>query len=254
MLAARDVTHQFETEHEPLRVLNRVSFELGCQEFVCLVGPSGCGKSTLLRILSGLLLPTGGSVTLDRQPITEPTRRIGYVFQQANLMPWRTVMDNVTLPLELAHNGKQEREAAARTLIDLVGLAGFETAYPAELSGGMAQRVAIARALITQPEILLLDEPFGALDAMTRDVLGEELLRIWRESQSAVSAVLMVTHSIPESILLADRVLVMSPRPGTIDAVFTVDLPRPRTLAMLHSSQAGDLAGSIRASLRMETS
>ncbi len=254
MLAAHNVTHQFETDNDPLLALNRVSFELGCQEFVCLVGPSGCGKSTLLRILSGLLRPTEGAVMLDSQPITGPTRRIGYVFQQANLMPWRTVMDNVTLPLELSHNGKQEREDAAQTLIDLVGLAGFETSYPAELSGGMAQRVAIARALVTQPEILLLDEPFGALDAMTRDILGEELLRIWRESQNAVSAVLMVTHSISEAILLADRVLVMSPRPGTIEAAFTVDLPRPRTLAMLHSSQAGKLAGAIRDSLRIEPS
>jgi NitT/TauT family transport system ATP-binding protein len=217
-------------------------------QFVCLVGPSGCGKSTLLHILSGLLPPTSGMVMLDDEPVTRPRRRIGYVFQQANLMPWRTVLDNVALPLELIGHPRDQREAAAREMISLVGLDGFDSTYPDDLSGGMAQRVAIARALVARPEVLLLDEPFGALDALTRDLLAGELLRIW---EAIHGTVLMVTHSIPEAVLLADRVLVMSPRPGHIDAAFTVDLPRPRTADVLHSPAAGDLARAIRGAIRL---
>jgi NitT/TauT family transport system ATP-binding protein len=249
MLAARGVSHTYRTDNGLLPVLDGISFGLGRNEFVCLVGPSGCGKSTLLRILAGLLEPTGGSVMLEGDPVMEPDRRVGYVFQQANLMPWRTTLDNIALPLELAGVGRPEREAAARDLIALVGLVGFEAAYPAELSGGMAQRVAIARALITQPRILLLDEPFGALDALTRDLLGEELLRIWRARHSAI---LMVTHSIGEAVLLGDRVLVMGPRPARIEAIFPVGLARPRTLECLHSPAAGALVRDIRAAIRAE--
>ena len=247
-LVADGITHFYESDGGPLHVLDDVGFGLARNEFVCLVGPSGCGKSTLLRILAGLLPPTGGSVWLDGEPVLRPHRKIGVVFQQSNLMPWRTVLDNIALPLELEGAGAEERHAAARELIALVGLEGFEAAYPAELSGGMAQRVAIARALIQEPEVLLLDEPFGALDAMTRDLLGEELLRIW---QARHSTVLMVTHSISEAILLADHVLVMSPRPGHIEAAFTVNLPRPRTLEVLHCAEAGELARAIRAALRV---
>ncbi|MBN1427725.1 MAG: ABC transporter ATP-binding protein [Anaerolineae bacterium] len=247
-LSAQRVSHTFLSETGALPVLVDVSFELARNEFVCLVGPSGCGKSTLLHILSGLLPPTSGMVLLDDEPVTRPRRRIGHVFQQANLMPWRTVLDNVALPLELIGQPRDEREAAAQAMIDLVGLDGFAATYPADLSGGMAQRVAIARALVAGPDVLLLDEPFGALDALTRDLLAEELLRIW---QAVHGTVLMVTHSIPESILLADRVLVMSPRPGHIDAVFPVDLPRPRTADMLHSPLAGELARGIRGAIRL---
>lgn len=250
-LSARRVSHAYLTENGPLPVLADVSFDLARDEFVCLVGPSGCGKSTLLRILSGLLPPTGGAVLLDDEPVTRPRRRIGHVFQQANLMPWRSVLENVALPLELIGQPRSEREAAAQAMIDLVGLDGFTATYPADLSGGMAQRVAIARALVARPEVLLLDEPFGALDALTRDLLAEELLRIW---QAVHGTVLMVTHSIPEAILLADRVLVMSPRPGHIDAVFPVDLPRPRTPDMLHSPAAGELARRIRGAIRLGVS
>jgi NitT/TauT family transport system ATP-binding protein len=247
-LSAEHVSHAYRGENGALPVLHDVSFELARDELVCLVGPSGCGKSTLLHILSGLLPPTGGRVLLDNEPVTRPRRRIGHVFQQANLMPWRTVLENIALPLELIGQPRNEREAAAEAMIELVGLGGFSSAYPADLSGGMAQRVAIARALVAKPEVLLLDEPFGALDALTRDLLAEELLRIW---QAVHGTVLMVTHSIPEAILLADRVLVMSPRPGHIDAVFPVDLPRPRTSDMLHSPPAGDLARRIRGAIRL---
>lgn len=250
LLSARRINHTFQGDNGPLPVLSEVGFDVDRNEFVCLVGPSGCGKSTLLRVMAGLLAPTGGIALLDGQPLTRPDRRIGYVFQQANLMPWRTVLKNVALPLELAGVSVDERHAAARALIGLVGLEGFEAMLPADLSGGMAQRVAIARALITGPEVLLLDEPFGALDAMTRDLLGEELMRIWRARQSAV---LMVTHSIPEAILLADRVLVMSPRPAHIEATFEVGLPRPRTLDMVHSAAAGELVHAVRSSIRLKT-
>jgi NitT/TauT family transport system ATP-binding protein len=232
-LAARGVGHVFQGDNGPLTVLDGVSFTLESDEFVCLVGPSGCGKSTLLRILSGLLEPTTGTVTLDGHQIAGPQRQVGLVFQQSNLMPWRSVLDNIALPLELS---------------GLVGLVGFESSYPAELSGGMAQRVAIARALIQEPEVLLLDEPFGPLDAMTRELLGEELLRIWGARHSTV---LMVTHSISEAILLADRILVMSPRPGHIAHTFDVDLPRPRALEMLHSPEAGELSQAVRAGIRI---
>jgi NitT/TauT family transport system ATP-binding protein len=245
-LTADRITHSYKSAHGMLETLHSASLDVHHDEFVCLVGPSGCGKTTLLRILSGLLKPTRGRVFLDGQPIHAPHPRIRHVFQQANLMPWRTVLDNIALPLELAGATKITRENAARQMISLVGLGGFDRAYPSELSGGMAQRVAIARALIDQPEVLLLDEPFGALDALTRDQLGEELTRIWQESKGAV---LMVTHSIPEAILLADRVLVMSPRPGEISAEYQIVLPRPRTLDMVHQASAGKLAHQIRAAL-----
>jgi NitT/TauT family transport system ATP-binding protein len=248
ILAAEHVTHSYPAEPEPLTVLRDVSLHVCCDEFVCLVGPSGSGKSTLLHILARLIAPTSGSVIHEGEPLRNASRKIGFVFQDANLMPWRTVLDNVALPLELAGIARSERESAARELIELVGLAGFEGSHPSGLSGGMSQRVAIARALITEPDVLLMDEPFGALDALTREQLGEELVRIWQAQPRR--AVLMVTHSIPESILLADRVLVLSPRPGHIEAEFTVDLPRPRTLDTLGMSQAGELAKAIRAAIR----
>jgi NitT/TauT family transport system ATP-binding protein len=247
-LSAARVGHVFQGDAGPLEVLDKVSFTLKSDEFVCLVGPSGCGKTTLIRILAGLLEPTSGTVTLDGGRVDGPQRQVGLVFQQSNLMPWRSVLDNIALPLELSGMDAERRYREAGELVELVGLAGFERAFPAELSGGMAQRVAIARALIQKPEVLLLDEPFGPLDAMTRELLGEELLRIWGARHSTV---LMVTHSIGEAILLADRILVMSPRPGHIAHTFEVDLPRPRALEMLHYPAAGELSQAVRAGIRL---
>ncbi len=229
--------------------LAHISFAVESQQFVCIVGPSGCGKSTLLRLLAGLLLPTEGRVLFEGEPLTGPRRRLGLVFQKANLMPWRTALANVTLPLELQHVPAAEARERAQAVIDLVGLAGFEQTLPRGLSGGMEQRVAIARALVHNPDVLLLDEPFGALDALTRERMGAELLRIWEASQKTV---VMVTHSIPEAVLLADRVLVLSPRPGQLRLTLDINLPRPRQMSMEYSPAFGELAGQIRQAIGAE--
>jgi NitT/TauT family transport system ATP-binding protein len=246
-LRVEGVSVNYSAPEGDLIALNEVSFAVGTGEFVCLVGPSGCGKSTLLRILAGLLRPDRGRVWLDQGAMTAPRRQVGIVFQQANLMPWRTVLGNVLLPLELLGTPKLLAHAQASELIELVGLGEFARAYPAELSGGMAQRVAIARALAHDPDVLLLDEPFGSLDALTRERMGQELLRIW---QARRKTVLMVTHSISEAVFLADRVLVLSPRPGTIVATTPVELSRPRELALLESKAFGALTGKVRAAIR----
>jgi len=219
--------------------LDRVSFEVCPQEFVCVLGPSGSGKSTLLRILAGLLPPTSGTVTFHGGEHPE----IGMVFQQANLMPWRTVWGNLRLPLELA--GMEDGLARQKTqeMMELVGLEGFEDYWPRDLSGGMAQRVAIARALIHDPDLLLLDEPFGSLDALTRERMWTELSRIWQVRQKTV---VMVTHSISEALFLADRVLVLTQRPGKVKLDLDVDLPRPRKDEMRYTPQFGVLARQLK--------
>ncbi len=242
ILSALHLSHRY---HD-LRTLEDVSFDVEPREFVCLVGPSGSGKTTLLRLLAGLLLPTTGQVLFEGQPLTGPRRRMGVVFQKANLMPWRTVLGNVTLPLELQGVAPAEAARRARALIELVGLSGFEASLPRGLSGGMEQRVAIARALVHNPDVLLLDEPFGALDALTRERMGAELLRIWEARKKTV---VMVTHSIPEAVLLADRVLVLSHRPGQIRLALAVPLPRPRRLDMEYSAAFGALAGEVRGAI-----
>ncbi len=225
LLELRRVYKAYGDPDDPLHALHDISFQVGRGEFVCMVGPSGGGKSTLLRIIAGLLHPTSGEILLDGQPVIAPSPRMGIVFQNVNLMPWRTVVDNVALPLELAGMAKEQRHAAAQELIDLVALAGFERRYPAQLSGGMQQRAAIARTLAQDPELLLLDEPFGALDAITREHLNRELLRIRKLRQQTI---FMVTHTIGEAVFLADRVLVLSQRPGTVKREIAIPLPHPR--------------------------
>ena len=247
ILSAEQISHVYKGPSGDVPALDHVSLSLSRESFVCLVGPSGCGKSTLLRILAGLLHPTAGQALLEGQPITRAQRRIGIIFQKSNLMPWRTVYSNLSLPLELA--GVPVEEQARRTLamLELTGLQNFAEAYPAELSGGMVQRVAIGRALIHDPEVLLLDEPFGALVALTREQMSEELLHIWARARKTV---LMVTHSIPEAVLLADRVLVMSPRPGRIIADIEIPLLRPRSLDLLHRADFVALTERLRRSIR----
>ncbi|MBN2305608.1 MAG: ABC transporter ATP-binding protein [Anaerolineae bacterium] len=250
ILAAEHISHTYSGPNGGIPALHDVTLHLSRESFVCLVGPSGGGKSTLLRILAGLLHPSEGQARLESEPITRAQRRIGIVFQQANLMPWRTVTGNLSLPLELAGIPLAERQQRTQAMIELTGLDGFEDVYPAALSGGMAQRVAIGRALIHDPEVLLLDEPFGSLDALTREQMGEELLRIWARHRKTV---LMVTHSIPEAVLLADRVLVMSPRPGRLVNDITIPLPRPRALDLLHRSDFVALTERLRHSIRPVT-
>jgi NitT/TauT family transport system ATP-binding protein len=214
-----------DPQRAALLALDGLSLGVAEGEFLAIVGPSGCGKSTLLRLLSGLERPIAGQVLLAGEPLTAPRREIGFVFQKANLMPWRTVLRNITLPLEVDHQPRAAAEALARQWISLVGLDGFAGAYPSQLSGGMQQRVALARALIPEPSVLLLDEPFGSLDALTRERMNDELLRIWGLRRPTV---VMVTHSIGEALFLADRVLVMAPRPGHVRAEFPVPFARPR--------------------------
>jgi NitT/TauT family transport system ATP-binding protein len=209
--------------------LQDVNLTIGRDEFIALVGPSGCGKSTLLRTMSALIRPSKGTVTIDGIPLTKPTNEIGMVFQDAVLLPWRSVLDNVLLPAEIMRLDRNTARQRARDLINMVGLSGFEARYPGELSGGMQQRAAICRALIHNPTMLLMDEPFAALDALTREELGLELLEIWAAEKKTI---VFVTHNISEAILLSDRVVAMSPRPGRISEIVRVELPRPRTLDM----------------------
>jgi NitT/TauT family transport system ATP-binding protein len=240
ILVVRDLSVTFPDSNGGLHALGGISFEICPREFVAVLGPSGSGKSTLLRILAGLLEPTSGSFTFaggGQQP------RIGMVFQQANLMPWRTAIENILLPLEVERMDPGAARLKAQELIDLVGLQGFESAWPRDLSGGMAQRVAIARALIHDPDILLLDEPFGSLDALTRERMWGELSKIWQRRQKTV---IMVTHSITESLFLADRVLVLTQRPGRVKLDFSVDLPRPRSDEMRYTAHFVKLARKLK--------
>jgi NitT/TauT family transport system ATP-binding protein len=229
-----------------LEVLNNIGFSAQPQEFICIVGPSGSGKTTLLRILGGLLEPTEGDVQFEGEKLAHPRRRIGFVFQEANLMPWRTAIDNIILPLELEGIGIVEAQKRAFDLIELMGLEGFEHSLPRDLSGGMAQRVAIGRALVNEPELLLLDEPFGSLDALTRERMGTELLRVWQAQRATV---IMVTHSISEAVLLADRVLVLSERPAQIVLDLPIPIERPRNLELTYTPEFGELASRVRAAI-----
>jgi len=237
-VAVEGLTHVFDRGNRPLTALSNVHLPVGWGEFVSVIGPSGCGKSTLLRVIGGLLQPTAGRVDLAGASPADAQRRkaIGYVFQDPSLLPWRTVLANVALPLEVnrrrqrGHARREDRRRDPRQLLDLVGLREFEGYYPRELSGGMQQRVALARALVFEPSLLLMDEPLGALDEITRRAMRYELLRIWQagDGDSGRKTVIFVTHSIPEAITLSDRVVVMSGAPGTVRAVIDIDLPRPR--------------------------
>jgi NitT/TauT family transport system ATP-binding protein len=228
---------------ERIHALNDISLSVGEREFVTIVGPSGCGKTTLLKILAGLQRSSAGSVTVAGTPVMAPRRDIGIVFQNPILLPWRTVMENVLLPAEVQGIPRDKARARARDLLAMVGLSDFENKYPMELSGGMQQRAAISRALVHDPSILLMDEPFGALDAMTREQMNLDLLRIWRESGKTV---VLITHSIPEAVFLGDRVVVMTPRPGRIARVVEVAIARPRGIDVMGDPLFGQLTSEIR--------
>jgi len=245
------VSMVYAADSGPVEALRDISLTLQQGEFVALVGPSGCGKSTLMRIIAGLRPVTSGEVEVDGVKVTGPVSRVGMVFQAAVLLKWRSVLDNVLLPAELSGlNPRNYRERALR-LLQLVGLSEFADKRPGELSGGMQQRASLCRALVLDPPILLMDEPFGALDAMTRDEMNLELLRIWGEGDAGAvrKTIIFVTHSIAEAVFLADRVVVMSPRPGRVAGIHTVPLPRPRSVETRVAPEMGRLTLEIYAEL-----
>lgn len=221
-----NVSKQYGSDGGTVQALADISFEVSTGEFICIVGPSGCGKTTLFRILAGLEAPTSGEVLLDGARVTEPNSDMGIVFQEYHLFPWQTVRENVGFGLQTAGVGVDERERRVDRLVDLVGLEGFADRYPKELSGGMKQRVALARALAIDPSLLLMDEPFGAVDAQTREMLQDELVEIWAETSKTV---LFVTHDVEEAVTLADRIVVMGKDPGSVREIIDVDLDRPRS-------------------------
>jgi NitT/TauT family transport system ATP-binding protein len=239
----------YRADSGPVEALRDISFTVGRGELAALVGPSGCGKSTLLRIVAGLRPPTTGSAAVDGREVGGPIAAVGMVFQAPILLKWRTVRDNVLLPAELSGLDPRRFHARADELLALVGLADFGDKYPRQLSGGMQQRASICRALLLDPPLLLMDEPFGALDAMTRDDMNLELLRVWGETTTARKTIVFVTHSIPEAVFLADRVVVMSPRPGRVTRIFDIPLPRPRTPATRAHAEFGRLALEIHETL-----
>lgn len=236
-----------EGEKSELLTVSDVTLSVKKGEFVCIVGPSGCGKTTILQMLGGLVSATKGDVFFEGAALTKPKSEIGMVFQKPNLMPWRTVLENVMLPLQIRGMPISTQKQNARDILGIVGLEDFTDHYPKTLSGGMEQRVVLARALVTDPEILLLDEPFAALDSLTREKLNLELLRLWRERH--LTAV-MVTHNIREAVFFSDRVLVLSPRPATIAKEFIIDLPRPRDEKIEYTSTFVDLSYKIRKSIK----
>jgi NitT/TauT family transport system ATP-binding protein len=228
VLEIENVTKTFKTEKSNILVLDNVSFSVGKDEFICLVGPSGCGKSTLLRIMAGLEKADSGQVLFKGQTIMEPDPKIAMVFQLFGLLPWKTALENVEIPLEVLGVAKQNRVHIAQEYLQMVGLEGFENTYPHDLSGGMKQRVGIARALALKPEVLLMDEPFSSLDELTAKTLRELVLNIWRNPALPTNTFVMVSHNVEEAVFMADRVVVMSPRPGKVIGEIKVDVPRPR--------------------------
>ena len=228
---------------EPVHALNYTNLTISAGEFITVVGASGCGKTTLLRLVAGLERSSSGTIRINGAPQVGPSEQAGIVFQDATLLPWRTVMQNVLLPVQVLKLDARKYGERARALLETVGLKDFTNKYPHELSGGMRQRVAITRALVHDPAMLLMDEPFGALDAMTRDQMNLELLDIWGATRKTV---VLITHSITESVFLADRVIVMSPRPGRVVEEIVIDLPRPRTLEMINKEEFGKYVRHIR--------
>jgi NitT/TauT family transport system ATP-binding protein len=243
-IRAADV--RFATPGGTVEALADCSLEVASGSFTVVIGPNGCGKSTLLRLVAGLIEPRAGTVDVGGQPPRPGDGRVGLAFQQPRLVPWRTTLDNVALPLEVAGTGAGERRARAVEALERVGLAGAAGLRPRELSGGMAQRAALARALIDDPPVLLLDEPFSALDALTRETFNAELQRLWLERPRTV---ILVTHSVSEAVALADRVVVMTPRPGRVARVVDVDLPRPRSAELIGNARAAELAADVREAL-----
>lgn len=251
-LELSDVTMTYPARSSgTVTALDGIDLDVKKNEFITIVGPSGCGKSTILKIAAGLVLPSSGDVSLGGEPVTSPSSDVGLVFQQPVLLPWRTVLENITLPLEVLRSGsKATRADRARELLTLVGLEKYAGHYPNELSGGMQQRVSIARALAHDPSILLMDEPFGALDALTRDQMSLELMRIWEQNAKTV---LFVTHSVPEAVLLADRIVVMTPSPGKIAQIIDVELPQPRDNAMINTPEFGEYVQLVRGLLNADS-
>ncbi|MBS0448470.1 MAG: ABC transporter ATP-binding protein [Proteobacteria bacterium] len=244
LIEARGVRKTYRTADGEVETLKPLDFSIRAGEFVSVVGPSGCGKSTLMKLVAGLLPTSGGELTLSGRAVQGPQTNVGIVFQSALLLPWRRVIDNVLLQAEIRGLPMAQARERAAQLMEMAGLKGFEHKYPWQLSGGMQQRVAILRALLHDPPVLLMDEPFGALDAMTRERMNLELQRIW---MAAGKTVLLITHSIPEAVFLSDRVFVMTERPGSIAAIYDIDLPRPRTLDVMGSEKFGAYARTLRA-------
>ena len=250
LVSLAGVTKQFVTRAgADVLALREVTLSIARDQFVTVVGPSGCGKTTLMKLIGGITPPSQGEIRLGGQVLDRPSRKIGMVFQQPVLLPWRSVLGNILFPIEMLGWSVADYRDEARRLIDLVGLGGFEDALPSELSGGMQQRVSICRALVYDPEMLLMDEPFGALDAMTREDLSFELLRIWNERRKTV---VFVTHSINEAVLLADRVIVMTPRPGRIVMDVPIALPRPRTVSTEFAPEFTQYVKTIRTAIYAE--
>jgi NitT/TauT family transport system ATP-binding protein len=241
-ISAKSVSKTFRRGSSEVRALDEIDLEIGTGEFVAIVGPSGCGKSTLLRIIAGISRPTTGEVVTNGKMVDKPVTDIGVVFQNPVLLAWRNVLDNVLIQMELRGEPPDKYRERARSLLEAVGLGDFLDRYPRELSGGMRQRAAIIRALIHEPPVLLMDEPFGALDALTREQMRVDLELLWMHTQKTV---LFVTHGIDEAVLLADRVIVMSPRPGKVEQVVDVTIPRPRGLAARHHSQFIEITQGI---------
>jgi NitT/TauT family transport system ATP-binding protein len=251
ILVADSIDMRFATPEGDVTALDNVSFDVASGEFLAVIGPSGCGKSTLFNIIGGLLTGYGGRVTVAGETISGPHRSIGMVFQEESTFPWRNVIDNVAFPLEIAGVPRRERLERARHFVSMVGLDGFEKRYPAELSGGMRQRVSMARTLASKPKILLMDEPFAALDEQTRLLLGDKVLQI---QQQLKQTMLLITHNITEAVQLADRILVMTYRPGRMKRIVDIKLPRPRTSEIVSSEAFGRYVAQIWSDLREEAS